>query len=80
MVSGLIMNCFHRAGKDARSLNLTPREEHVAACLLRHLSDKEISDTAHMALTTVHTHLRHIFHKTGTHCRAQALSKLLGVG
>jgi ATP/maltotriose-dependent transcriptional regulator MalT len=54
---------------------LTPRELEVLAHVARGKSNREISKELHLSLSTVKTHLEHIFSKLGVNDRAQAVLK-----
>ncbi|SJM60611.1 LuxR C-terminal-related transcriptional regulator [Gulosibacter sp. 10] len=53
-------------------IELTKREHEVARMLTLGMSDKEICHSLDMALSTLRTHLRSIFHKTASPSRAAA--------
>ena len=54
---------------------LTRRELEVLAHVARGKSNREISKELHLSLSTVKTHLEHIFSKLGVNDRAQAVLK-----
>jgi two-component system, NarL family, response regulator DegU len=54
---------------------LTPRELEVLAHVALGKSNREISKELHLSLSTVKTHLEHIFFKLGVNDRAQAVLK-----
>jgi DNA-binding CsgD family transcriptional regulator len=54
---------------------LSPREQEVAACVARGLTNKEIARELAISLPSVNTYLKRVFEKTGVHRRA-ALAKL----
>jgi DNA-binding NarL/FixJ family response regulator len=54
---------------------LTPRELEVLACVASGKSNREISKTLHLSLSTVKTHLEHIFFKLKVNDRVQAVFK-----
>ena len=56
---------------------LTNRERQILACIQRGLRDKEIATTLGISPLTVHTHLKHIFHKLGAHTHTEAVVKFL---
>lgn len=56
---------------------LTNRERQILACIQRGLRDKEIATTLGISPLTVHTHLKHIFHKLDAHTRTEAVVKFL---
>jgi len=61
----------------SRRHGLTNRERAIYSSVLQGLSDKEIADTCGISLTTVRTHLKHVYEKTGVSSRTQLLAKLL---
>jgi len=65
------------AGQDSAVGGLTSRERQILACIQRGLRDKEIATTLGISPLTVHTHLKHIFHKLGAHTRTEAVVKFL---
>jgi DNA-binding CsgD family transcriptional regulator len=71
-----------RRSRDARPVAagpdlscLSPREQEVAACVARGLTNKEIARELSIALPSVNTYLKRVFEKTGVRRRA-ALAKL----
>ena len=54
--------------------DLTRRELEVLALIARGLSNKEIASTLFLTEATVKTHVNHIFGKTGSRTRAQAVA------
>lgn len=54
---------------------LTPAERQVLNCLSRGLLYKEIADELHIALSTVRTHVHHIYGKLQAHTRTEAVLK-----
>jgi DNA-binding NarL/FixJ family response regulator len=50
---------------------LSPRQSQVAELVAKGLPTKEISGQLDIALGTVETHVRRIYHKTGAHSRAR---------
>ena len=67
----------HDATSSATIDGLTNRERQILACIQRGLRDKEIATTLGISPLTVHTHLKHIFHKLGAHTRTEAVVKFL---
>ncbi|MCW5558475.1 MAG: response regulator transcription factor [Verrucomicrobiae bacterium] len=65
------------AEQDSLVGGLTSRERQILACIQRGLRDKEIATTLGISPLTVHTHLKHIFHKLGAHTRTEAVVKFL---
>lgn len=66
-------------GAEARDQGLTPREQAVTASLFQVLANKDISETMHLTLETVHGYLRHIYQKLESHGRDGARLGLIGV-
>jgi DNA-binding CsgD family transcriptional regulator len=60
-----------------RRNGLTNRERSIYSSVLQGQSDREIADSCGISLTTVRTHLKHIYEKTGASSRTQLLAKLL---
>jgi ATP/maltotriose-dependent transcriptional regulator MalT len=54
---------------------LTPRELEVLVHVALGKSNREISKDLHLSISTVKTHLEHIFFKLGVNDRAQAVLK-----
>jgi ATP/maltotriose-dependent transcriptional regulator MalT len=54
---------------------LTPRELEVLAHVAQGKSNREVSKELHLSLSTVKTHLEHIFFKLEVNDRAQAVLK-----
>ncbi len=55
--------------------NLSPREREVLDLLARGYLYKEISDSLHISVPTVNTHIRHIYEKLQVRSRSQAVAK-----
>lgn len=53
---------------------LTSREQQVTLCVARGLTNQEIADTLHVSLSTVKTHLAHIFEKASVSNRTSLMS------
>lgn len=56
---------------------LTKREKDICALIVRGQSDKEIAVECGISFTTVRTHLKHIYEKTGISGRNQLVGKLI---
>ena len=54
---------------------LTHREEQVLKLLTTELSVPDIAEELGVSVTTVRTHIRHIFEKLGVHSRYEAVIK-----
>ena len=61
----------------ATQVGLTPREKDICAALLQGHSDTEIAEICGISFTTVRTHLKHIYEKTGSAGRRQLFSRLV---
>ena len=59
------------------AVGLTGREQDICACVLKGMSDKEIAAECGISFTTVRTHLKHIYEKSGISGRTQLIAKLL---
>ncbi|MBI2928110.1 MAG: response regulator transcription factor [Verrucomicrobia bacterium] len=56
---------------------LTHREQEVLSLLSKGYLDKEIADSLHISIWTVHGHVKSIFAKLGVHTRTEAAVKYL---
>ncbi len=70
-------NLFTLEAETATAGGLTTRERQILACIQRGLRDKEIATSLGISPLTVHTHLKHVFHKLGAHTRTEAVVKYL---
>ncbi len=61
----------------ARDLRLTPREEQIARLLCAGKRDVEIARALGIAFSTVRTHLRGLFEKSGASSRTALVARLL---
>lgn len=74
-VARKIVQCFQRSQPDpAGATGLSPREHEVLNLAARGYAFKEVADTLGISLTTVGTHVRHIYEKLHVHSRAQAVA------
>jgi DNA-binding CsgD family transcriptional regulator len=60
-----------------RLYHFTEAEVEVALHIMRGADPKHISEQLSVSLTTVRTHLQHVFDKTGTHRQAELVRLLL---
>jgi len=67
------------AGLLRRLYRLTEAEGEVALHVMHGADLKQISEVLSISLTTVRTHLQHIFDKTDTHRQAELVRLLLMV-
>ena len=63
--------------KEAKQVELTPREQEILRHLVRGMTNKEISAATNLAVDTVKTHLRNIFRKLAVKNRTQAISRAM---
>lgn len=57
---------YKRIKSESEIFNLTTRELQVIACMIQHLSNKEIAQKLFISERTVETHRKNIFRKTNT--------------
>jgi DNA-binding NarL/FixJ family response regulator len=57
---------------------LTIREKEILHLIARGYSNKEIASQVQVEVSTVRTHIEHIYEKLHVHCRTQAAAKYLG--
>jgi DNA-binding NarL/FixJ family response regulator len=73
-----VVDYFHRAPAPASDVDkLTPREQEVLSLLAKGCYYKEISDRLGIGVTTVRTHLKHIYEKLHVQSRTEAAVKFL---
>lgn len=60
----------------ALNAGLTAREKEIAVAVLVGNSDKQIADTFCIAVSTVRTHLKHIYRKLGVSGRTQLINRI----
>jgi len=73
-----LVDHFHQAPQPASDLEkLTKREQEILALLSKGALYKEISDTLGIGVTTVRTHLKHIYEKLHVQSRTEAAVKFL---
>jgi len=66
---------FHRNQKAIEYLQITDRELQVLGLVAEGLSNKEISAKLYVSLSTVKTHLAHIYEKMDVNRRTEAVKK-----
>lgn len=59
------------------TFSISPRENEVLELILKGLSNKQICDSLCISISTVRTHISHIFEKTEVRSRMELVSKLL---
>jgi DNA-binding NarL/FixJ family response regulator len=76
-VARKVVTSFQQSTKSMEeSSSLSERENEILAQLSRGYANKEIAERLHISLSTVRTHLRHIYEKLHVHSRAQALLQI----
>ena len=74
-----VVDYFHAAPPaDPKGEKLTPREQEVLTLLSKGCLYKEISNRLNISVTTVRTHLKHIYEKLHVQSRTEAAVKFLG--
>src|SRR5437899_4423425 len=74
-----VVDYFHAAPPAASDVDkLTPREQEVLTLLAKGCLYKEISNRLGISVTTVRTHLKHIYEKLHVQSRTEAAVKFLG--
>ena len=61
------------------SMALTQRQSQVVELILRGASDKQIAATLGMSFTTVRSHLRQVFARTGVDTRVQLVLRVIAL-
>ena len=72
-----VVDHFHRARGPSDVEKLTPREHEILSLLATGSMYKEIGDKLGIGLTTVRTHLKHIYEKLHVQNRTEAAAKFL---
>ena len=73
-----LVDHFHQTRQSASDLeNLTKREQEILALLSKGFLYKEISDNLGIGITTVRTHLKHIYEKLHVQSRTEAAVKFM---
>jgi DNA-binding NarL/FixJ family response regulator len=76
-VARKVVDHFHQAPAASDVDKLTPREQEVLSLLARGCLYKEIGDRLGISVTTVRTHLKHIYEKLHVQSRTEAAVKFL---
>jgi DNA-binding NarL/FixJ family response regulator len=66
------------AREDLSKAQLTAREKEILELIAKGYSNKEIASQIEVTVSTVRTHIEHIYEKLHVHCRTQAAAKFLG--
>ncbi|MFE7564558.1 response regulator transcription factor [Kitasatospora sp. NPDC057500] len=67
-------------GPPVAAWGLTPREREVVRLVCEGASNAEIGAALFIGVTTVKTHVRHVFEKAGVRSRTQLIARLRGEG
>ena len=71
-----VVQSFYQAPPEGvQAEGLSPREREVLELLARGYYYKEITEVLGLSMSTVNTHVRHIYDKLHVHSRAQAIAK-----
>jgi DNA-binding NarL/FixJ family response regulator len=63
---------------DLSKAQLTTREKEILELIAQGYTNKEIASHIQVEVSTVRTHIEHIYEKLHVHCRTQAAAKFLG--
>lgn len=66
------------APRDLTNAQLTTREKEILHLIAKGYANKEIAFQIQVEVSTVRTHIEHIYEKLHVHCRTQAAAKYLG--
>lgn len=74
-----VVEHFHQIARPGSDMEkLTKREQEILSLLSKGFLYKEISDSLAISISTVRTHLKHIYEKLHVHSRTEAAVKFLG--
>jgi DNA-binding NarL/FixJ family response regulator len=74
-----VIEAFRRpAPMDLQAAPLTTRETEVLQLISKGYANKEIAAQLEVGVSTVRTHIEHIYEKLHVHCRTQAAARYLG--
>jgi DNA-binding NarL/FixJ family response regulator len=74
-----VIEAFRRPSpRDLPAAQLTSRETDVLQLIAKGYANKEIASQLDVSVSTVRTHIEHIYDKLHVHCRTQAAAKYLG--
>lgn len=74
-----VIEAFRRpAPRRVDEAQLTARENEILRLLAQGYANKEIASQIEVGVSTVRTHIEHIYEKLHVHCRTQAAAKYLG--
>jgi DNA-binding NarL/FixJ family response regulator len=73
-----VIEAFRKpAPKVLKEAQLTTREKEILHLIAKGYANKEIASQLEVAVSTVRTHIEHIYEKLHVHCRTQAAAKYL---
>jgi DNA-binding NarL/FixJ family response regulator len=73
-----VIDAFRRpVPRDLGEAQLTEREKEILQSLAQGYSNKEIASKLEVSVSTVRTHVEHIYDKLHVHCRTEAAAKYL---
>ena len=74
-----VIEAFRKpAPKVLEETPLTTRETEILHLIAKGYSNKEIASQINVEVSTVRTHIEHIYEKLHVHCRTEAAAKYLG--
>ena len=80
-VARQVVGYFHQFQRSASEMEkLTSREQEILALLAKGCLNKEISDQLNISVSTVSTHVQHIYEKLHVQSRTAAAAKFFGRG
>lgn len=81
LIARRVIEVFRRTvPRDLPAAQLTTRETEVLQLVAKGYANKEIASQLDVGVSTVRTHIEHIYEKLHVHCRTQAAAKYLGDG
>ncbi len=70
---------FKALDERLRAIPLSPREQEIAALVVRGQTNREIARRCFISQQTVKDHLKHVYRKLGVHTRTALIAELLGL-
>ena len=78
-IASQVVEYFHRSQRSSADVeNLTQREQEILALLAKGLLYKEIVERLGISISTVRTHVQHIYDKLHVNSRTEAAAKFFG--